>query len=216
MNLPFKYLSKFPSETEQISKEFASIISQGDFILLKGRLGAGKTKFVSGLVKYFYHNADIVTSPTFSLMNRYFCDENMVIDHFDFYRLKNLYDLENSGFFDSLASDSITIAEWGDKINFDYINILKNYYFEVNIIVNEDDSADNEGIDNKNLENIDINSNNNDDNLENIDINSNNNDDNLENIDINSNNNDDNNVENIPDNLPNNFYRQIIINKIYI
>ncbi len=190
MNLPFKYLSKFPPETEQISKEFASIISQGDFILLKGRLGAGKTQFVSGLVAYFCYNADnnIVTSPTFSLMNRYFCDKDTVIDHFDFYRLKNLYDLENSGFFDSLASDSITIAEWGDKIDFDYINILKNYYFEVNIIVNEDDSEGSEDIDKKNVENIDIN----------------------------SNNNNDNNVENIPDNLTKNFYRQIIINKKYI
>ncbi len=164
MNLPFKYLSKFPSETEQISKEFASILFPGDFILLKGRLGAGKTKFVSGLAKYFYRNADnnIVTSPTFSLMNRYFCDENIVIDHFDFYRLKNLYDLENSGFFDSLASDSITIAEWGDKIDFDYINIFKNYYFEVNIIVNEDDSK---CIDNKNTENIALSIKNNAENL---------------------------------------------------
>ncbi|MHB1694076.1 MAG: tRNA (adenosine(37)-N6)-threonylcarbamoyltransferase complex ATPase subunit type 1 TsaE, partial [bacterium] len=99
--------------------------------------------------KNFCKNADnnIVTSPTFSLMNRYSCNENIVIDHFDFYRLKNLYDLENSGFFDSLASDSITIAEWGDKIDFDYRNILKNYYFEVTIIANEDDGK---CIDNKN------------------------------------------------------------------
>ncbi len=192
MNLPFKYLSKFPSATEQISKEFASIIFQGDFILLKGRLGAGKTKFVSGFVKNFCNNADnnIVTSPTFSLMNRYFCNESIVIDHFDFYRLKNLYDLENSGFFDSLNSDSITIAEWGDKIDFDYKNIFKNYYFEVNIIVNEDDS---EVIDNKNTDNADIN------------------------IDIPLNN---NNTVNLQDNLLENsfknLYRQIIINKKYL
>ncbi|RZD16112.1 MAG: tRNA (adenosine(37)-N6)-threonylcarbamoyltransferase complex ATPase subunit type 1 TsaE [Candidatus Acididesulfobacter guangdongensis] len=149
MNLPFKYVSKLPAETEQIAEEFGSMVSCGDFILLKGRLGAGKTKFVSGMTKYFCHVKDsgnIVTSPTFSLMNRYFCgidksNKEIVIDHFDFYRLKNLYDLENSGFFDSLSSDSITIAEWGDKIGFDYINIIKNYYFEVNIAVNE---ADNE------------------------------------------------------------------------
>jgi tRNA threonylcarbamoyladenosine biosynthesis protein TsaE len=187
VNLPFKYLSKFPSETEQISKEFASIVFLGDFILLKGRLGAGKTKFVSGFVKNICNNSDnnIVTSPTFSLMNRYFCDENIVIDHFDFYRLKNLYDLENSGFFDSLASDSITIAEWGDKIDFDYRNILKNYYFEVTIIAKEDGSKD---IDNKNTENKAMN--------------------------INNNHND--NAVNLSENSLKNLYREIIINKKYI
>jgi tRNA threonylcarbamoyladenosine biosynthesis protein TsaE len=148
MNLPFKYLSKSPAETEQKAEEFGSMVFCGDFILLKGRLGAGKTKFVSGMTKYFCHANDsgnIVTSPTFSLMNRYFCgndksNKGIIIDHFDFYRLKNLYDLENSGFFDSLSSDSITIAEWGDKIGFDYTNIIKNYYFEVNIAVNEEDN----------------------------------------------------------------------------
>ncbi len=146
MNLPFKFISKFPEETEQRAEEFGSLLSCGDFILLKGRLGAGKTKFVSGMVNFFCQAYDsrynIVTSPTFSLMNRYFCgrdksNKEIIIDHFDFYRLKNLYDLENSGFFDSLSSDSITIAEWGDKIGFDYTNIIKNYYFEVNIAVNE-------------------------------------------------------------------------------
>jgi tRNA threonylcarbamoyladenosine biosynthesis protein TsaE len=148
MNLPLKYLSNLPAETEQIAEEFGSMVSCGDFILLKGRLGAGKTKFVSGMVKYFCHANDsgnIVTSPTFSLMNRYFCgrdksNKETIIDHFDFYRLKNVYDLENSGFFDSLSSDSITIAEWGDKIDFDYTNIIKNYYFEVSITVKDADS----------------------------------------------------------------------------
>jgi tRNA threonylcarbamoyladenosine biosynthesis protein TsaE len=147
MNLPFKYLSKSSAETEQKAEEFASIVSCGDFILLKGRLGAGKTKFVSGLAKYFCYakNTNIVTSPTFSLMNRYFCaqaqhNKEIIIDHFDFYRLKNLYDLENSGFFDSLSSnDTLTIAEWGDKIGFDYTNIIKNYYFEVNITADDAD-----------------------------------------------------------------------------
>ena len=128
----YRRLSKSLAETEVIAGEFARLLKPGDFISLNGPLGAGKTKFVSGVVRYICREPQCsVSSPTFTIMNRYRC--GVTIDHFDFYRLSNIYDLENCGFFDSILSNSITIAEWGDKIFFDHKIFLKNGYYKVKI-----------------------------------------------------------------------------------
>ena len=125
-------LSKSLAGTEVIAGEFARLLKPGDFISLNGPLGAGKTKFVSGIVRYICHELQYpVFSPTFTVMNKYRC--GVTIDHFDFYRLNNIRDLEDCGFFDSLLSKSITIAEWGDKISFDHKIFLKGGYYKVKI-----------------------------------------------------------------------------------
>jgi tRNA threonylcarbamoyladenosine biosynthesis protein TsaE len=132
VNNSYKRLLKSPDETEKSGKEFAKILKPGDFVSLTGLLGAGKTKFVSGIVNYLCADfQDLVSSPTYAIMNRYSC--SVLIDHFDFYRLKDILDLENCGFFNSILSNSIVIAEWGDKILFDYKNLLKGNYYEINI-----------------------------------------------------------------------------------
>lgn len=128
----YRRLSKSLTGTEVIAGEFARLLKPGDFVSLTGSLGAGKTRFVSGIVKYICRELQSsVSSPTFTIMNRYCC--GVTIDHFDFYRLNDIRDLENCGFFDSLLSNSITIAEWGDKIFFDHKIFLKDGYYKVKI-----------------------------------------------------------------------------------
>jgi len=111
------FISKSESETENIAYKLAEErqINFGDIIALRGDLGAGKTAFTRGLVRYFSPESR-VTSPTFSLVNQY---KNIL--HFDMYRISSVNpeeDLYSIGFYDYLyeLDDKIIIIEWFDKI----------------------------------------------------------------------------------------------------
>jgi len=113
------YFTKSERETEQLAYDFAkeNKIKSGDIVALYGDLGAGKTAFTRGLVKYFSPSSR-VTSPTFSLVNEYVNQYNKKILHFDMYRIKSHEDLLSVGFYDYLddLTEKIIIIEWFDKI----------------------------------------------------------------------------------------------------
>ena len=120
-----------PENTELIGAEFAKQLRPLDFIALNGPLGAGKTKFTSGIIRFFCGDT-VAASPTYSIMNNYRCG-GIAINHFDFYRLKTAYDLENCGFLDSLEGKNLTIAEWTNMIEIDYGKYAAGNYYSVNI-----------------------------------------------------------------------------------
>ena len=120
-----------PENTELIGAEFAKQLRPPDFIALNGPLGAGKTKFTSGIIRFFCGDT-VAASPTYSIMNNYRCG-GIAINHFDFYRLKTAYDLENCGFLDSLEGKNLTIAEWTNMIEIDYGKYAAGNYYSVNI-----------------------------------------------------------------------------------
>ncbi len=135
---PDKYHGDFQSgseeETALIARNFALRLKPYDFVSVKGPLGAGKTMFISAAVSFFcgLNGKDTnVLSPTFSIMNSYDC--GTAINHYDFYRLEGVKDLENIGFFDSIGKKAITIVEWPEKINCDYKRYVKGDYYSVDI-----------------------------------------------------------------------------------
>ena len=105
-----EYISKSPTETVEIAKEYAKTLSKGDVVLLDGDLGAGKTEFTKGIAKHF--SLDGVTSPTYAYLNIY----GDFIYHFDFYRLSSAEDAEILGLADYFGGDNICIAEWGENV----------------------------------------------------------------------------------------------------
>jgi tRNA threonylcarbamoyladenosine biosynthesis protein TsaE len=138
-----KLESDSPEETELIAEKFAELLKPMDFVELNGPLGAGKTKFTSGIISFFCrnkheagaggkHGCISAASPTYSIMNTYRCGDT-ALNHFDFYRLKTAYDLENCGFFDSLEGKNITVAEWTDMIKMDYKKFVGGNFYSVNI-----------------------------------------------------------------------------------
>jgi len=116
--MPEIFLSKSEKETENIAFDFAkeNKIKFGDIVALYGDLGAGKTAFTRGLVKFF-SPVSRVTSPTFSLVNEYKIDNKKIL-HFDMYRINSEDDLLSVGFYDYLdgINEKIIIIEWFDKI----------------------------------------------------------------------------------------------------
>ena len=107
-------ISHSERETEDFAFELAKAnkIKFGDIVALSGDLGAGKTAFTRGLVRFFSPDSR-VSSPTFALVNQY---KNIL--HFDMYRINSEEDLMSIGFYDYLddLQSKIIIIEWFDKI----------------------------------------------------------------------------------------------------
>lgn len=111
--------SRSESETIQIGEQFAERLRVGDVVALEGDLGAGKTEFVKGVCRYFSVE-DLVTSPTFSIINQYdgttLYGDSVKIYHVDLYRIDSPKELADVGFDDMVfAHDAIKLIEWPDK-----------------------------------------------------------------------------------------------------
>lgn len=100
-------------DTENIGEMLAKKMHRTGFIALWGDMGAGKTAFTRGIAK-FYGLDDMVSSPTFSMINEY-RGRDINIYHFDMYRIKSIDDLESTGYYDYLEKGLI-IVEWSENI----------------------------------------------------------------------------------------------------
>ena len=100
-------------ETQKLGTLLARFLSSGLVIGLKGEIGMGKTALVRACLQALGVKSAI-KSPTFTLVESYFLP-TLEIHHFDLYRLVNVYDLEDLGFRDYLASGAICLIEWPEK-----------------------------------------------------------------------------------------------------
>ncbi len=132
--------SKSENETVDLGKKFASKLSLGDTVAFYGDLGAGKTEFIKGICDYFKVK-EIVTSPTFTIMNKYNGEldgEDFGIFHIDLYRIKDTKELSEIGFQDCVYSDNaIKLIEWAEKAN----SQLQDTNYNVKINFSEDEDS---------------------------------------------------------------------------
>jgi len=110
-----KKISRSEEETFRIAKEYAKQTKPGDVICLEGDLGAGKTHFTKGFVTAFGLEKEIVSSPTFALINEYQAD-SIEIFHFDCYRLEDVREALEIGAEEYFYGDGICIIEWPERI----------------------------------------------------------------------------------------------------
>ena len=84
-------------------------------VLICGEMGVGKTT----LIKEFLSLLDVVdnvSSPTFSIINEYSTNKDETIYHIDLYRIEDISELDNIGFFEYLESGKTCLIEWGEII----------------------------------------------------------------------------------------------------
>jgi len=105
---------------------------------LRGEMGAGKTTFMQAIAKEL-GCVDIVSSPTFSIVNEYTTTDNGLIYHFDFYRIKNIQEAINIGIDEYLYSGNYCFIEWAENIE----ELLPKETINVYITVNEQDISRN-------------------------------------------------------------------------
>ena len=102
-----------PDETVALGRRFAALLTAGDIVVLSGRLGAGKTLFVSGVATGL-GITERITSPTFIISRMYFSGFLPLV-HADAYRLGTMgefFDLE----LPDDGADGAVLIEWGDAI----------------------------------------------------------------------------------------------------
>jgi len=84
-------------------------------VLICGEMGSGKTTLIKELLSLM-SVVDNVSSPTFSIINEYSTDKNEIIYHMDLYRIEDISELDNIGFFEYLESGKTCLIEWGEMI----------------------------------------------------------------------------------------------------
>ena len=104
-------IDQLPKIAENLLKE----IGDRKKIVLEGDLGAGKTTLVKVLCKQLGVE-EVVTSPTFSIINEYQVSANERVYHLDLYRIKNLDEAINLGIEDYLYDSSYCFIEWPEVI----------------------------------------------------------------------------------------------------
>lgn len=95
-----------------VVKALLPLMKEAKIITLEGDLGAGKTTLVKEVSKQIGID-DLVSSPTFSLINEYeHPDQDLKVYHMDLYRIEDEEELINIGFEDYLYSGHMVFIEW--------------------------------------------------------------------------------------------------------
>lgn len=116
MSVPLHFITHSLEQTLRLGERLGQNLRAGDVVCLSGDLGAGKTTLVTGLARG-WGTTDLVTSPTFVLVNEYRRSDGQRLRHLDCYRLNSAAEALALGFEDLLAeTDSAMIIEWPERI----------------------------------------------------------------------------------------------------
>lgn len=119
---------------DDAAKKIIATAQEEHIFIFEGEMGAGKTTLIKALASAL-GVTEIVTSPTFSIVNEYDAD-GKIIYHFDFYRIKNLQEAYDIGYEEYFYSGNICFIEWPEKI----ASLLPEHYLKIEIRVqNEND-----------------------------------------------------------------------------
>ena len=121
---------------EKLASNLCKDICVGDIYLFQGELGAGKTTLVRLLINNLYLLNNLpkpasIASPTFPILITYDLNSSQIY-HYDFYRIKNLKELEELDFFENL-NNNITFIEWPEILISLPLN-KKHYLINLDII----------------------------------------------------------------------------------
>ena len=98
----------------EAAKQFVAQIGDHKVFAFYGSMGAGKTTFIKAVCEDLGVE-DVITSPTFAIINEYTGQEGTIY-HFDFYRIKKLEEVYDMGYEDYFYSGALCFIEWPELI----------------------------------------------------------------------------------------------------
>ena len=102
-------------DLHKAAKSFLAYAGERRIFAFYGSMGAGKTTFIKALCETL-GTVDIVSSPTFTLVNEYRSANGEALYHIDFYRIKNPVEVFDFGVEEYLSSGSYCFLEWPELV----------------------------------------------------------------------------------------------------
>lgn len=116
------------------AKELLHQTGDNKILAFYGSMGSGKTTIIKSICEIL-GVVDIVTSPTFTLVNEYKTLKGESLFHFDFYRIRKIEEVFDFGIEEYLTSDSYCFMEWPELIE----DILPSETVRIRIEVDENE-----------------------------------------------------------------------------
>jgi tRNA threonylcarbamoyladenosine biosynthesis protein TsaE len=109
--LTARSLNDLPFIAEKLIQLYGSEIVYAFY----GKMGSGKTTFIKEICKQL-GVSDVITSPTFAIINEYTAAHEEKLYHFDFYRINNQEEVFDFGYEEYFYSGNKCFIEWPELI----------------------------------------------------------------------------------------------------
>ena len=113
--MSFVIISESLDQLVEISKEILEYTFPNKKFAFYAEMGVGKTTLIKELSLQL-GAVDIISSPTFSIVNEYTTSSNYKIYHLDLYRLEDDKEAFDFGYEEYLNSDDYCFIEWPEKL----------------------------------------------------------------------------------------------------
>lgn len=101
-------------DTYSFAKALGEKAEPGQVFCLSGDLGVGKTVFAQG----FGAGVGVtepMSSPTFTILQEY-TEGRLSLYHYDVYRIGDVDELEETGFYEYVGGDGVALVEWAELV----------------------------------------------------------------------------------------------------
>lgn len=125
-----RYRSVALTDLKAIAGEIAGQTEEVSVWLFRGEMGSGKTTLIKEVCKGLGVD-DVMSSPTFSIVNEYRTQNDRQVFHFDFYRIRSEAEAYDIGAEEYFYSGAPCFIEWPEKIP----SLIPPNYAEVDITI---------------------------------------------------------------------------------
>ena len=114
VDMEFKFECQNLNGLDDAAEKIVHKLDDHRIVAFYGEMGAGKTTLIQAICKKL-GVSDMVTSPTFAIMNEYEARKKPVY-HFDFYRINSESEVFDLGYENFFFSTNYCFIEWPEKI----------------------------------------------------------------------------------------------------
>ncbi len=130
MKIIIKHLKDLP----EAARKFLDLAGKNRIFAFYGSMGSGKTTIIKAICEEL-GAVDLVSSPSFTLVNEYKTKKGVSLYHIDFFRIKNLNEVFDFGIEEYFSSGSLCFMEWPELIE----EILPEDTVKIKIVVGENE-----------------------------------------------------------------------------
>ncbi len=102
-------------QLQDVAKELLKAAGDATVWLFFGEMGSGKTTMIKALGRVL-RVEEVMSSPTFPIVNEYATVNGRRIYHFDLYRIRNEKEVSDIGAEEYFDSNELCLVEWPEKL----------------------------------------------------------------------------------------------------